>query len=88
MRTKIALVASRLAAATVGGVVVLAPLAAGAATPLAAFAAGVSAPLAGTNTDPGASNSPGQRRDPSTFGWHSENQDEIDQSAGGIDVPF
>ncbi|MDH6244673.1 hypothetical protein [Mycobacterium sp. OTB74] len=88
MRSKITLVASRLAAATIGGAVVLAPLAAVAATPLAALAAGISAPLAGTNTDPGVSNSPGQRRDPSAFGWHSDNHDEIDQSAGGIDVPF
>jgi hypothetical protein len=76
MRKQIAFVAPWLAAAAVAGALALAP-------------------LASANTDPGGSyggnggpNSPGMHRDPSTFGWHSDDHDETDGSAGGFDVPF
>lgn len=76
MRKQIALVTPWLAAAAIGGALALAP-------------------LAGATTDPGTpysgnngSNSPAMHRDPSSFGVHSDDHDEIDQSAGSFDVPF
>ena len=76
MRTKIALVAPWLAAATIGGALALAPLAGADTNP------GV--PYGGSN----GANAPAMHRDPSTFGWHSDDHDDIDQSAGGVDIPF
>ncbi|MEZ0051618.1 hypothetical protein ABIA30_002626 [Mycobacterium sp. MAA66] len=76
MRTKIALVAPWLAIAAAGGAIALAP-------------------LASADTDPGVpsggntgANSSALHRDPSSFGWHSDDHDETDGSAGGFDVPF
>ena len=76
MRKPIAFVAPWLAVAAIGGALALAPLASADTNP------GV--PYGGST----GSNSPAMRRDPSTFGVHSDDHDEIDQSAGSVDVPF
>lgn len=76
MRKQIAFVAPWLAAAAVGGALALASPAAADTNP------GV--PYGGNN----GTNAPALHRDPSTFGVHSDDHDEIDQSAGSFDVPF
>lgn len=75
MRTKIALVTPWLAAAAIGGAIALAPLASADTNPGESY---------GSNS----ANAPAKHRDPSTFGVHSDDHDETDQTAGSVDIPF
>jgi len=76
MRAKIALVAPWLAAAAIGGAVALAPL---------ANADSDSKLWYDGNSGPNAS---AVHRDPTDFGWHSDNHDDDNGTAGSVDVPF
>jgi hypothetical protein len=84
MKTTIKYVAPWLAAAAMGGAIVLAPIA-GAATPPAAnthvaLAAGAGTdPLVPFGTDP---------HSPYVFGYHVSNHDEANTTNGQVDVPF
>jgi hypothetical protein len=76
MRKQIVFVAPWLAAAAIGAALALSASAAADTNP--------AVPYGGDNS----ANSPAMHRDPSTFGVHSDDHDEIDQSAGSFDVPF
>lgn len=76
MRRKLRYVAPPLAIATLAVVLALTPSANAEANPDVPYGGNMGA------------NSPALQRDPSTFGVHADNHDEVDRSAGSYDVPF
>lgn len=82
MKSMIKYVAPWLAAAAMGGAIVLAPIASAATSPTATHSAPASAgtdPLVPFGTDP---------QSPYVFGYHVSNHDEANTTNGQVDVPF